>query len=100
MLGDRIHDVFLRRVAELDDRVLQFGAGLGLEGFRLRNLIGTENTLLDENIGEIAAGLAHEKMPPVNACHNSAELGIRAGRTNRVEKCATSCRPLTWHHLL
>ena len=59
MLGNGIHDVFLRCVAELDDGVLKFGACLLLKSLRFGDLIGSKDALFDKDIGEVATGLAH-----------------------------------------
>ena len=64
MLGDGRHDVVLRGVAELDEGVLDFGAGLLRKGFGFIELIGPEDAALDQDVGEIATGFAHWKGSP------------------------------------
>ena len=61
MLGNGGHDVFLRDIAELDERVLKFGAGLLLQGFRFADLVLAEEAFFHEHIGKIATAFGHRK---------------------------------------
>jgi hypothetical protein len=62
--GEGAHHLIGVRVAELDEGVVELGAGLLADALGLFELIGAENLAADKDVGEIAACLGHERAPP------------------------------------
>ncbi len=74
MLADGAHHVFHRAIAELDERVLDFGAALLRHVAGLGQLVRTENLFFEKNFGEIAAPFGHGIVLPAERTMSSIQL--------------------------
>ena len=78
--------LFVGGVAELDEGVVQLGAGLLRERGRLVELVGAEDLLAEEDVGEIAARLAMTPPRSTSAGRAGGEDRQRARRQVRARR--------------
>ena len=69
--GEGAHDLIGVGVSELDEGVVELGAGLLADALGLGELIGAENLAADEDVGEVAACFGHERMPPKSSVEDA-----------------------------